>query len=930
MKANSKSSSKPSAIMRKWQNLPIFAKFIIGFIMPAAIMTYAGISIVQGFNQLEETLKEGNQDNKITMDYLEKLDYNLENSSQSLGFYLLSKEEIYRKQFVEASENLAKYARSMKTDITPQYYTEHKLDTLVESLDKISGYKDQLLMLATNDGENFPAMRYAGEHVNPVMRTVTQLIELMIESESGEEANEERKALLADINDIRITWNKQLSELRSYLAFRSNASVENIKMYQEKVKNLTSSLFKHEDILTLEQIDALEQIMPLLEKYNTNLTTLMEMHSSDKWRTDAYIIRDGYGPQLRKAKQLLKQKISEQTKIHEQIAADINANFATSMKSSIIIIFASVFAFVVIVWLLLRSISKSLKKVISISNNIANNDFNNVIENTAKDEIGQVLSSLNRMQSALKTAFDNINTKTIESTRIKTALDVASTNVMMADTSDTIIYMNQALINMFEEIEDEMKQVLPDFDTKKLLGSNIDQFHKNPSHQKKMMSELTSTFTATMPIGNLTIVITANPVFDENGKRLGTVVEWNNRTAEIGVENEVAQIVKAAADGDFSQHINEEDKEGYSLVLAKGINEVLKTTSSGIDDVVRVLRSIAQGDLTQKIEADYNGVFDQLKNNVNSTIEHLTDVIGKVHSNTDLSADSAQEVNSTAQEIGQGSSEQAASLEEISSAMEQMSANIRQSADNAGQTEQIAQKAANDAEESGKSVTEAVVAMKSIAEKISIIEEIARQTNLLALNAAIEAARAGEHGKGFAVVAAEVRKLAERSQTAAGEIGDLSGSTVVIAEQAGEKLLKLVPDIQKTAELVQEISVASREQDVGSEEINRAIQQLDQTVQRSAASAEELAASAGELTNQVEEQRATMNFFTLSATAASGSVSIERRSDDSSGARLRGNTTEKESEETSNSNHKHNHKQDTDGYDYDIDDDYNNNEFVKF
>ncbi len=930
MKANTKSSSKPSAIMRKWQNLPIFAKFIIGFILPAAIMTYAGISIVQGFNQLEATLKEGNQDNKITMDYLEKLDYNLENSSQSLGFYLLSKEEIYKKQFVEASENLAKYTRSMEADITPQYYTEHKLDTLVESLDKISGYKDQLLMLATNDGENFPAMRYAGEHVNPVMRTVTQLIELMIESESGEEANEERKALLADINDIRITWNKQLSELRSYLAFRSNASVENIKMYQEKVKNLTSSLFKHEDILTLEQIDALEQIMPLLEKYNTNLTTLMEMHSSDKWRTDAYIIRDGYGPQLRKAKQLLKQKISEQTKIHEQIAADINANFATSMKSSIIIIFASVFAFVVIVWLLLRSISKSLKKVISISNNIANNDFNNVIENTAKDEIGQVLSSLNRMQSALKTAFDNIKTKTIESTRIKTALDVASTNVMMADTSDTIIYMNQALINMFEEIEDEMKQVLPDFDTKKLLGSNIDQFHKNPSHQKNMMSELTSTFTATMPIGNLTIVITANPVFDENGKRLGTVVEWNNRTAEIGVENEVAQIVKAAADGDFSQHINEEDKEGYSLVLAKGINDVLKTTSSGINDVVRVLRSIAQGDLTQKIEADYNGVFDQLKNNVNSTIEHLTDVIGKVHSNTDLSADSAQEVNSTAQEIGQGSSEQAASLEEISSAMEQMSANIRQSADNAGQTEQIAQKAANDAEESGKSVTEAVVAMKSIAEKISIIEEIARQTNLLALNAAIEAARAGEHGKGFAVVAAEVRKLAERSQTAAGEIGDLSGSTVVIAEQAGEKLLKLVPDIQKTAELVQEISVASREQDVGSEEINRAIQQLDQTVQRSAASAEELAASAGELTNQVEEQRATMNFFTLSATAASGSVSIERRSDDSSGARLRGNTTEKESEETSNSNDKHDHKQDTDGYDYDIDDDYNNNEFVKF
>lgn len=919
MKNNTLKNMASTTIMNKWRNLPIFAKFMAGFVLPAIVMTYAGVSIVQGFNQLDDTLKKGNQDNKTAIEYLNKLNDNLERSSESLGFYLLSKEDIYKTQYIDAIQKLEKYARKMHTDISAQYYSTHKLGSLTQSIDTLASYKDKLLMLATNDSANFPAMHYAGENVNPIMRTVTQQIELMVESESSEDASEERKELLMNINELRITWNKELSELRSYLAFKADASIENIKAYREKVKNIVKALFMYEDLLTLEQVDALEQITPLIDEYNANVDTLIQLHSSKKWRTDAYVIRDSYGPHLRESKQLLKQKTAEQTKIREQISADITTRFASEMKHNVIVIFASVITFILIVWLLLKHTSKALKKVIDLSNHIANNNFDNDIDDSTHDEIGQVLSSLKKMQTSLKTAFDNISAKTVETTRIKTALDVASTNVMMADTNNIIVYMNDALHKMFEDIQTDMQEVLPDFDANKLVGSNIDQFHSKPSHQDNMMSKLTSTYVATMPIGKLTIVITANPVFDENGERLGTVVEWNNRTTEIGVENEVAHIVESAANGDFSQHITEDDKEGYSLVLAKGINQVLSTTSTGINDVVRVLRSMAQGDLTQKIDAEYNGVFDQLKNDVNGTIERLTDVMGKVRSNTDLSADAAQEVNSTAQEIGQGSSEQAASLEQISSAMEQMSANIRQSADNAGQTEQIAQKAANDAEDSGKSVSEAVVAMKSIAEKISIIEEIARQTNLLALNAAIEAARAGEHGKGFAVVAAEVRKLAERSQTAAGEIGDLSGSTVVVAEQAGEKLLKLVPDIQKTAELVQEISVASREQDTGSEEINRAIQQLDQTVQHSAASAEELAASAGELTSQVEDQRATMSFFTLSESNAA--VSAERRSDDSSGAKLRAEVVSLKVDDSDVASGE-------DGFDYD--NDYDNNEFIKF
>jgi len=577
-------------------------------------------------------------------------------------------------------------------------------------------------------------------------------------------------------------------------------------------------------------------------------------------------------------------------------------------------------------------VNKPIRQCITTMSNMAEGKYNDAININRSDEVGELLCALKSMQ--IKQGFDVDNARFMakESGRIKIALDVASTNVMMADTNNNIIYLNDALQNMFTQIEAELQEVLPDFDSRKLMGSNIDQLMP-----KDLIHNLKDTHTRTMPMGELIMVVTVTPVFAENGERLGTVIEWLNRTDEVNVENEVATIVEAAANGDFSKHIKETGKDGFYLKLANGINEVLKTTSTGIDDVVRVLRSMAQGDLTQKIDAEYNGVFDQLKTDVNTTIERLTDVIGKVHSNTDLSADSAQEVNSTAQEIGQGSSEQAASLEQISSAMEQMSANIRQSADNSGQTEQIAQKAANDAEESGKAVSEAVVAMKSIAEKISIIEEIARQTNLLALNAAIEAARAGEHGKGFAVVAAEVRKLAERSQKAAGEIGDLSGSTVIIAEEAGEKLLKLVPDIQKTAELVQEISVASREQDVGSEEINRAIQQLDQTVQHSAASAEELAASAGELTSQAEEQRQNMSFFVLANNTALSKVTgiqadnnHERRDNNSSGAKLRAQADAVDDREKTHSRTRDNDINDKAGFDYDIDEDYGSSEFVKY
>jgi methyl-accepting chemotaxis protein len=358
--------------------------------------------------------------------------------------------------------------------------------------------------------------------------------------------------------------------------------------------------------------------------------------------------------------------------------------------------------------------------------------------------------------------------------------------------------------------------------------------------------------------GDLTVQPTALSAKDSLGHALILMVANLKATAEIAgriSEGDLTVLPKARS---------EKDSLGQALVC---MVENLKATAE-------VARRISDGDLT--VQAKAQSERDSLGLSLVHMLDSLRNTVRDVSAASANVATGSGEMNSTAEQLSQGSTEQAAAAEETTSAMEEMASSIQQSADNARQTDKIASAAAENAKSSGEAVTRTVDAMKEVAEKIIIIEEIARKTDLLALNAAVEAARAGEHGKGFAVVASEVRKLAERSQTAAAEISRLTTDGVKTAEGAGQLLAKLVPDIRKTAELVREIAAASSEQSTGATQVNKAIQQLDQVIQQNASASEEMAATSEELASQADTLHSAISFFKVEDAPRTGSPRVAR------------------------------------------------------
>jgi methyl-accepting chemotaxis protein len=506
---------------------------------------------------------------------------------------------------------------------------------------------------------------------------------------------------------------------------------------------------------------------------------------------------------------------------------------------------AVLFAMYMIVALSMRIVG-AVRRLLAISQEIAVGNFDSPIDPAGNDEVSLLFAGMDGMQKRLKADRERdeatnarIRETAIINTRVRQGLDSVSSSCMIADADNNIIYVNKHLVDMLGNAQADIRKSLPQFDVNRLVGSNMDQFHKSPAHQKAMVASLTNPHTVNITFIGRRFRLVATPVRADDGERLGSVVEWVERTQEDAIEEEVTAIVNAVSQGDLSRRVRMEGKVGFFETLSKGINGL---------------------------------------------VQNFTDIVTQVKS-------AATEVNRGASEISLGNAnlaqrteEQASSLEETASSMEQMTSTVKQNADNAGQANQLAVAARDQADKGGAVVARAVQAMgeinassKKIADIIGVIDEIAFQTNLLALNAAVEAARAGEQGRGFAVVASEVRNLAGRSASAAKEIKALIQDSVrkvdegsELVTQSGATLDQIVAAVKKVGDIVAEIAAASQEQSAGIEQVNKAVMQLDELTQQNAALVEEATAASQSMADQAQGLNEIMARYQVGDAKAAG------------------------------------------------------------